>query len=157
MQYSFFICYFSWVLACFRLVSSPFQLRSLLGDVLIHAIGRYKPTSPRRLWTLFITVCVALMFQSWALYIWATAPTFGPQESVHCSDQIKYIFVFVSVRATALWLRVLWMVVLGMEGIGILLYILLFLGMFMSKTKSQTSGGDSNSSQLKPSHFLLLL
>jgi len=119
--------------------------------------GRYKPTSPRRLWTLFITVCIVLMFQSWALYIWATATSFGPQDTVQCNNQIKYIFVFVSIRATALWLRVLWMVVLGMEGIGILLYLVLLLGMFVSRTKAQTNGGDHNSSRLKPSQFLLLL
>jgi len=49
------------------------------------------------------------------------------------------------------------MVVLGIEGLGILIYVLLFLGMFMSRTKGQTNGGDHNPARPRPSQFFLLL
>lgn len=97
------------------------------------------------------------MFQSWALYIWATAPTFGPADSLKCNDQIKYIFVFVSVRATVLWLRILWMIVLGLEGLGILIYLLSLFGMFVARTKAQVPVEGHSSSRLRPSQFILFL
>ncbi|KAJ3566785.1 hypothetical protein NP233_g6792 [Leucocoprinus birnbaumii] len=93
-------------------------------------VGKHRPSSIRKLWTQLVTLCIAFMFQGWALYIWANAPKFGvgalqpradPNRSgalptvEECNESIRYVFVFASVHATALWLRILWIVVLSLE------------------------------------------
>ncbi|KXN92323.1 hypothetical protein AN958_08554 [Leucoagaricus sp. SymC.cos] len=125
-------------------------------------VGRYKPTSMRKLWTLLVTICVTLMFQSWALYIWAKAPVFGAhalggEDVTTCNREIKYIFVFVSVSATVLWLRALWMAVLGLEALGIMLYLLSIGSMFVARGKGEMDTPQQVSSHLRPSQLLLIL
>jgi len=55
----------------------------------------------------------------WALYMWAHVKDFGTQNS--CNDQVKYVVMFVSVRATALWLRGLWITALILSALGLMI------------------------------------
>ncbi|KAF8341135.1 hypothetical protein F5887DRAFT_385657 [Amanita rubescens] len=65
----------------------------------------------RILISFVMTYGSVMLFTGYAFYVWATAPTFGTNPE--CNNEIKYIFFFVSVRATVGWLRKLWMVGLG--------------------------------------------
>lgn len=53
---------------------------------------------------------------AWLLYIWIRAPTFGSHligGGLHnCNHHVKYILLFIEVRATVPWLR--WFIVAGL-------------------------------------------
>jgi hypothetical protein len=46
-----------------------------------------------------------VVFTVWLLYVWIKGVDFGSQPS--CNHLVKYVLVFANVRATATWLRVL--------------------------------------------------
>jgi hypothetical protein len=54
---------------------------------------------------IFVQFFFSLITIVWSLYVWIKGSNFGPQPS--CNHLVKYVFFFVSVRATATWLRVL--------------------------------------------------
>ena len=56
--------------------------------------------------TLAVQLCqFVLIFPIWSLYVWIKDSRFGPQPE--CNHLVKYVIVFVSVRATINWLRIL--------------------------------------------------
>ncbi|KAF9555925.1 hypothetical protein CPC08DRAFT_711596 [Agrocybe pediades] len=57
---------------------------------------------PRIILTFILSYSLLLLFTGWALYVWSTVKTFGMNSE--CNNSMKYIFFFVSVRATASWL-----------------------------------------------------
>ncbi|KAF5363259.1 hypothetical protein D9756_000221 [Leucocoprinus leucothites] len=128
-------------------------------------IGQYKPTSMRKLWTQLVALCIAFMFQGWAVYIWAHAPEFGAEalvdsaDVVRCNASIRYIFVFVPVSATALWLRILWMIVLSLEVLGLLVHLLLLLSIFVARRTAQIEAHpiQHHASRFRPSQIPLIL
>lgn len=48
------------------------------------------------------------LFLSFLVYVWATAPKFGPVDLWDCNNHIVYVFWFKSIRVTVPWLRWLW-------------------------------------------------
>jgi len=68
-------------------------------------------THSKRIIITLLTYGALLLFTGYAFYVWAKAPSFG--SSPECNNEIKYVFFFHSVRATAGWLRKLWMAMLG--------------------------------------------
>ncbi|TDL15076.1 hypothetical protein BD410DRAFT_845486 [Rickenella mellea] len=52
------------------------------------------------------TVSSFLSHLAWSLYVWSTALTFGSQPE--CNHSTKYIIMWVTVRATATWVRICW-------------------------------------------------
>ena len=48
-------------------------------------------------------------FIAWGSYLWANVKDFGSQPE--CNDRIKYVILFFAVRATAPWLRLLWIAI----------------------------------------------
>jgi hypothetical protein len=49
----------------------------------------------------------------WLLYVWIKDSRFGAQPE--CNHRVKYVFVFVTVRATVNWLRILMIVILSVN------------------------------------------
>ena len=55
---------------------------------------------------LLLQFVLVFSFIAWGLYVWVNVKYFGSQPE--CNDQIKYVILFFTVRATAPWLRRLW-------------------------------------------------
>lgn len=60
-------------------------------------------------WTVWV---MYVLIDAWGLYIWITAPNFGSPSLFStdlgaCNHSVKYIFLFIEIRATVGWLR--WM------------------------------------------------
>jgi hypothetical protein len=70
-----------------------------------------------------IQIMIAVAFLAWALIIWVNVDTFG--SSPECNANVKYVVVFFSVRATASWLRKLWIILLGISAGGMVMVIII--------------------------------
>jgi len=83
--------------------------------IMVVPSGKYKGNNInftfRMLISFVMTYGSVLLFIGYAFYVWDTAPTFGTNPE--CNNEIKYIVLFISVRATVGWLRKFWMAVLG--------------------------------------------
>jgi hypothetical protein len=53
-----------------------------------------------------IQFVLVIAFTSWALYLWARVEHFGSQP--YLNYKVKYVLMFVNIRATASWLRGVW-------------------------------------------------
>jgi hypothetical protein len=63
-----------------------------------------------------------IAFTAWGLYVWADVKNFGnSSQSAQCNDKIKYVVFFVTVRATAPWLRGIWIAGLVLSAVGLVL------------------------------------
>jgi hypothetical protein len=60
-----------------------------------------------------------ITFTTWGLYVWANVGKFGNNPS--CNNQIKYVVFFFTVRATAPWLRGVWITGLVLSAVGLML------------------------------------
>jgi hypothetical protein len=59
-------------------------------------------------------------FAAWSLYLWVNVKDYGSQPE--CNDQIKYVIFFVTARATAPWLRKLWISALALSAAGLMVW-----------------------------------
>jgi len=60
-----------------------------------------------------------ITFTVWGLYVWADVKSFG--NNSECNDKIKYVIFFFTVRATAPWLRGIWIAGLVLSAVGLML------------------------------------
>jgi hypothetical protein len=60
-----------------------------------------------------------IAFTAWGLYVWADVNHYG--KSNECNDKIKYVIFFATVRATAPWLRGIWIAGLVLSAVGLML------------------------------------
>lgn len=67
---------------------------------------------------VFVQFASVITFTGWALYVWVRVKDYGNQ--CQCNDQIKYVVLFFTVRATAPWLRVLWIVAIVVSAVGLM-------------------------------------
>ena len=58
-------------------------------------------------------------FTGWGLYLWIIVENYGDQSQ--CNDQIKYVVLFFTVRATAPWLRGIWIAALVLSAVGLMI------------------------------------
>lgn len=65
----------------------------------------YKATPERMFVHYFSMWATSALFIAWWLYVWVTAPTFGGNPTTGCNDSTIYVIFFKNVRATAPWLR----------------------------------------------------
>ncbi len=56
----------------------------------------------------FQVLQVLIIFIPWTLYVWIKGSRFGAQPE--CNNLVKYVFFFVTVRATVGWLRIMFIV-----------------------------------------------
>ncbi|KAF9507451.1 hypothetical protein BS47DRAFT_311284 [Hydnum rufescens UP504] len=78
------------------------HLLAFLG-IATNPAGSYRPSASRLLLYWITTWMVFVLLLCWTMYMWATAPTFGPPAA--CNDATIYVLLFVSIRATVGWLR----------------------------------------------------
>jgi hypothetical protein len=60
-----------------------------------------------------------IAFTAWGLYVLADVKTFGIQHE--CNNQIKYVVFFFTIRATAPWLRGVWIAGIVLSAVGLML------------------------------------
>ena len=51
-----------------------------------------------------------MVFTVWLLYVWIKGSNFGSQKA--CNHLVKYVLLFIDIRATVTWLRVLFIMYL---------------------------------------------
>jgi hypothetical protein len=72
--------------------------------------GKYNWTKSRIIIGVVIQFALVIAFTTWAVYVWAHAENFGSQPSHN--DQVKYVLMFVNIKATSSWLRGVWITTL---------------------------------------------
>jgi hypothetical protein len=87
------------------------------SNALTH-IGKYKWTKARFVVGLLAQVTAQAAFTGWALYLWFHAKDYGKQNE--CNDEVKYVLLFFSVRATKHWLPALWITILIISAVVLL-------------------------------------
>jgi hypothetical protein len=68
-------------------------------------------------------------FIAWGSYLWVNVKDFGSQPE--CNDQIKYVILFFTVRATAPWLRRLWIAFFAIYGAQVLAGLIAAAAVFL--------------------------
>ena len=66
----------------------------------------------------FVQFASVVAFTAWGLYFWVHVKDYGSQPE--CNDKIKYVILFFTVRATAPWLRGVWIAVLVLSAVGLM-------------------------------------
>lgn len=101
--------------------------------------GKYKLNSLRAGMLLVTQFAVLIAYLGWSLYLWTHTKSFGSQPG--CNDQVKYVFFFVTVRATVPWLRIVWMISLigGCIGLftGLVVYVIVYTCFKMAATRGE--------------------
>ncbi|KAF8478154.1 hypothetical protein DFH94DRAFT_754051 [Russula ochroleuca] len=97
--------------------SRPFVSRSPLA--LSMPAGKYHLTRTRVAMVFLVQYVSLTSFIAWGLYLWVNVKHYGSQPE--CNHQIKYVVFFFTVRATANWLRRLWIAMFSILCLSVLL------------------------------------
>lgn len=88
----------------------------------VSPMGKYHWTRSRVVMGVLLQFVSVIAFTAWGLYVWADVKNFGnSSQSAQCNDKIKYVVFFVTVRATAPWLRGIWIAGLVLSAVGLVL------------------------------------
>ena len=68
--------------------------------------GKYNWTKSRIVIGVVIQFALTIAFTTWAVYLWARVENFGPQ--YYLNSEVKYVLMFVNIKATSPWLRGVW-------------------------------------------------
>ncbi|KAH9065412.1 hypothetical protein EDB87DRAFT_1679886 [Lactarius vividus] len=82
-------------------------------------IGKYHWSKSRLVMGVFLQFASIIAFTGWGLYMWIRVKSFGEQKL--CNDQVKYVLMFVNVRATQPWLRDIWIATLVLSAVGLMI------------------------------------
>ena len=93
-----------------RVSAQRYHVRSYCAHPLLTHAGRYQWTTSRAAIGLFVQLLSFISLITWGFYLWVNVKHFGSQPE--CNHQIKYVVLFFTVRATANWLRRLWIAIL---------------------------------------------
>ncbi|KAI0004512.1 hypothetical protein BJV74DRAFT_881105 [Russula compacta] len=107
-------------------------------------MSKYHWSRSRIAMGVFVQFASVITFTGWALYVWVHVKDYG--NPCECNDQIKYVVLFFTVRATAPWLRVLSIVAIVVSAVGLMLSfgakaILLFT---VKRTKEEEEAEETN-------------
>ncbi|KAN0132212.1 hypothetical protein V8E53_009978 [Lactarius tabidus] len=92
--------------------------------------------------TLLIQICqVLIVLPPWLLYVWIKDSRFGAQPE--CNHLVKYVFFFVTVRATVNWLRIVFLVGISLG----VFYVLISLRSIPSLHKALSAGPEQASDE----------
>jgi hypothetical protein len=122
------------------------ELSSYCAHPLPSHAGRYQWTTSRAVMALLVRLVSLISLITWGLYLWVNVKDFGSQPE--CNDQIKYVVLFCTVRATANWLRHVWIAIFA---IPCALVAVMLFGMtatiifILKRLKKQRRAGGSNS------------
>ncbi|KAF8314205.1 hypothetical protein DL93DRAFT_2228034 [Clavulina sp. PMI_390] len=119
---------------------------SFLGISTLSSLPRR--AGPVRVAFYIVTMWSAVgLLVSWSMYVWITAPSFGisalPSGDPQCNDSVKYVILFMNVRATVAWAR--WLAVTGFSlgALGVLIMgfiLILSLGGGVDGVDTKESG-----------------
>ncbi|KAI0284010.1 hypothetical protein BGY98DRAFT_949975 [Russula aff. rugulosa BPL654] len=87
-------------------------------------MGKYHWTRGRVFIGVLVQFVSVITFTAWGLYVWfnANIKHFGNENARSiCNDRIKYVVFFVNIRATAPWLRGIWITALVLSAVGLML------------------------------------
>lgn len=85
----------------------------------VSPMGKYHWTKGRVVMGVLVQFVSVITFTAWGLYVLADVKNFGNVSD--CNDQIKYVVFFFTVRATAPWLRGIWIAVLVLSAVVLML------------------------------------
>ena len=93
---------------------------------------------------VFIQFASVVAFTGWGLYVWIHVNTYGSQPQ--CNDRIKYVVLLFTVRATAPWLRGLWIAALVLSAVGLMIKfgIQTTLLLLMRRVGEEERAGETN-------------
>jgi hypothetical protein len=99
---------------------------------------------------LLVQLCeVSIILPPWLLYVWIQGPRFGAQPE--CNHLVKYVFFYVTIRATVHWLRILFLVGVSLG----LFYALIKLRWIPSLLKALFAGShEASDTEFVPTKFL---
>ncbi|KAI0300273.1 hypothetical protein BC826DRAFT_668700 [Russula brevipes] len=81
-------------------------------------MGKYSWTRSRVAMGVFVQFASVIAFTGWGLFLWVNVKDYGSQPE--CNDRIKYVVLFFTIRATAPWLRGLWIATLVCSAVGLM-------------------------------------
>ena len=99
---------------------SPIPSYRADSPIPLTSAGKYRWTKSRIVLGVLIQYVSVVTFAAWSLYLWVNVKDYGSQPE--CNDQIKYVIFFVTVRATAPWLRKLWISALALSAAGLMVW-----------------------------------
>jgi hypothetical protein len=80
-------------------------------------VGKYKWTKARFVIGVLSQIIGQIAFTAWALYLWIDVRGYGSQHE--CNDEVKYVVMFFTIRATKHWLRGLWIAIIILSALGL--------------------------------------
>jgi hypothetical protein len=90
-----------------------------------------------------IQLFTTMVFTIWLLYVWIKDSHFGSQPE--CNNLVKYVFFFVSIRATTTWIRVGFIIYLCLSsGAGCILIILFYMDDSPERQKMRARLGEGD-------------
>lgn len=95
---------------------------------------------------VFIQFASVVAFTGWGLYLWINVDTYGSRAQPQCNDRIKYVVLFFTVRATAPWLRGLWIAALVLSAVGLMIKFgtQAMLLLLMRRAGEEEQAGETN-------------
>lgn len=83
-----------------------------------HRLYRSNQTDFRLKFFIEVQTFTTVVFTGWLLYVWVKGSNFGSQQA--CNHLVKYVLLFIDIRATVTWLRVLFIVYLVITAFALL-------------------------------------
>jgi hypothetical protein len=84
---------------------------------------------------IWVQKFTTVVFTVWLLYVWIKDVDFGSQPS--CNHFVKYVLFFASVRATATWLRVLFITNLVITACALLFSLGVMVSAYVKQLRTQ--------------------
>lgn len=84
---------------------------------LLTKTGKYNWTRSRIAIGVVVQFALTIAFTTWAVYLWAHVEHFGSQS--YLNTEMKYVLIFVNIKATSPWLRAVWITTLIISAIGL--------------------------------------
>jgi hypothetical protein len=96
-----------------------------------------------------VQILTTVVFAVWLLYVWIKDIDFGSQPS--CNHLVKYVLFFASVKATATWLRILFIAYLVINACALLFSFGVIVSAYMKKRTHNYEKVSDDSANTKPS------
>jgi len=94
---------------------------------------------------VFVQFASVVAFTGWGLFLWVHVNNYGSQPL--CNDQIKYVVLFFTVRATAPWLRGIWIAALVLSAVGLMIKFVIHAVLLLAVRRAgeEERAGETNS------------
>jgi magnesium-transporting ATPase (P-type) len=104
--------------------------------------GKYNWTRSRIAMGVVIQFALIIAFTTWAVYVWARVEHFGSQPNLN--DELKYVLMFVNIKATSSWLRGVWITTLITSAIVLVItFGINALALFAMRHDGEEAAGES--------------